>query len=188
MTMANLYYVIGPSGSGKDSLLQYVRDNMPENAGVVFAHRYITRSAGAGGENHIALSEQEFLHRQQQGCFAMHWRSHQTYYGLGVEIDIWLSKGLSVVMNGSREYLNEAARRYENLLPVLISVDPGILEKRLQARAREDAAQQQMRLKQAIKLQQNIRHPRLFRIENNGALEAAGDRLMTLILAPSRSA
>jgi len=45
-----LWYVMGPSAAGKDSVLAYVRQQLPAAAGVVFAHRYITRAADAGGE------------------------------------------------------------------------------------------------------------------------------------------
>lgn len=179
--MANLYYVIGASGAGKDSLIHYVKDHVPLHAPVVFAHRFITRPADAGGENHIALSTREFERRLKLGCFTMHWYSHQTYYGIGTEIDSWLSRGLDVVMNGSREYLPEALQRYANLIPVLISVHPTVLGARLTARGRETAEQIQRRLVQAVELEVDTQHPRLVRIENNGSLDDAGNRLLNEI-------
>lgn len=56
--MGKLIWLMGPSGSGKDSLLAELRQQ--EQAQLLVAHRYITRAANAGNENHIALSEQEF--------------------------------------------------------------------------------------------------------------------------------
>lgn len=56
--MGRLIWLMGPSGSGKDSLLSALRQR--EHSQLLVAHRYITRDANAGSENHIALSEQEF--------------------------------------------------------------------------------------------------------------------------------
>ena len=57
--MGKLIWLMGPSGSGKDSLLAELRQR--EQTQLLVAHRYITRAASAGSENHIALSEQEFV-------------------------------------------------------------------------------------------------------------------------------
>ena len=51
-----LIWLMGASGSGKDSLLTELRQR--EQTQLLVAHRYITRAASAGSENHIALSEQ----------------------------------------------------------------------------------------------------------------------------------
>jgi ribose 1,5-bisphosphokinase len=180
--MARLFYVIGASGSGKDSLIHYVRENLPEDAPVVFAHRYITRPANAGGENHVELSTKEFAQRLQQGCFSMDWYSHETHYGIGSEIDEWLSKGLDVVVNGSREYLQEAAKKYKNIMPVLVCADAELLADRLFARGRETFSQVSQRVAHAIKWQDTVYHPQLQKVENNGALETAGNQLLQIIL------
>ncbi|HEV7393167.1 MAG TPA: phosphonate metabolism protein/1,5-bisphosphokinase (PRPP-forming) PhnN, partial [Burkholderiales bacterium] len=71
-----LFYVVGASGVGKDSLMQYARDTLHDEHAVLFAHRYITRMAGAGGENHVALTVPEFEIRKRHGLFAMSWQSH----------------------------------------------------------------------------------------------------------------
>lgn len=56
-----LIWLMGPSGSGKDNLLAELR--LREQTQLLVAHRYITRDASAGSENHIALSEREFFPR-----------------------------------------------------------------------------------------------------------------------------
>ena len=67
-----LVYVMGPSGAGKDSVMGRARALLPADAPVVFAHRYITRPAETGGENHVALSAAEFALRRTHGLFAFH--------------------------------------------------------------------------------------------------------------------
>ena len=180
--MAKLFYVIGASGAGKDSLIDYVREKLPVDARVLFAHRYITRPAHAGGENHIALSRPEFAFRQEQGCFAMNWYSHDTYYGVGTEINEWLAQDLNVIVNGSREYLEHAASQYSELVPVLITADPDVLADRLFARGRESFAQVTKRVAHALKLANSVQHPALEIVENNDAIETAGDTLLQLVL------
>lgn len=177
--MPPLYYVIGPSGAGKDSVLNWLRANVPPNAPLVFAHRYVTRAADAGGENHVALSEREFVLRRDAGLFCLHWESHGLHYGLGLELLAWMERGFAVVMNGSREYLAQASARLPSLVPVSITVHPDILRARLLARGRETADQIEARLERARAF--SVRHPRLFALENNGLLEQAGEHLLARI-------
>ena len=93
---STLIYLVGASGSGKDSLLAHARSRLCAQQEVIFAHRYITRAASVGGENHIALSNAEFELRRQAGLLAMHWESHGYCYGVGIEINHWLAKGMTV--------------------------------------------------------------------------------------------
>ncbi|PLX49812.1 MAG: phosphonate metabolism protein/1,5-bisphosphokinase (PRPP-forming) PhnN [Desulfobulbaceae bacterium] len=180
MTMADLFYVIGASGSGKDSLLSYARERVGAEVNLAFAHRYITRPADAGNENHVALSNLEFASRLSRGLMAMHWQSHGLYYGIGIEIDQWLARGVSVVVNGSRGYLPEAAERYSNLRPVLINVPPAVLEERLVRRGRENPEEIAGRLARAASFGQ-INHPRLVSLDNSGPLNESGERLLELL-------
>lgn len=94
-----LIWLMGPSGSGKDSLLAELRQR--EQTQLLVAHRYITRDASAGSENHIALSEREFFTRAGQNLLALSWHANGLYYGVGIEIDLWLHAGFDVVVNGS---------------------------------------------------------------------------------------
>ena len=179
--MGNLFYIIGGSGAGKDSLIDYAKKHISENAPIEFVRRYITRPSTAGGENHLALTEDEFLQYKENDHFVMDWFSHDTHYGIGTEINCWLSKNISVVMNGSREYLSEAANKYPNIIPVLISVDSLILSERLFSRGRENYDEIQKRIVQAVKLESSVDHPNLITIENNTSIEKAGDDLLNII-------
>jgi ribose 1,5-bisphosphokinase len=174
-----LVYVVGPSGSGKDSVMAYARAQLAGQPLVQFAHRYITRPAHAGGENHIALTEAEFNARVQAGLFAMRWQSHGKGYGIGTEVNQWLSKGITVVVNGSREYLPQAMKNYPELLAITIEVAPDILKQRLLKRGRETEAEIDMRMNRNRILQ--LSHPKGIVVHNNGALEEAGAVLVDLI-------
>lgn len=175
-----LLYVIGASGSGKDSLMSYARNYLAQDSSVVFAHRYITRPHDAGGENHIALSESEFDSRLERKLFPLHWQSHGMRYGIGSELNHWLAKGLTVVMNGSRAYLSEASRNYPELLPVLVEVSPEILRTRLSSRGRESPEDIESRLQRAHEFSR-LSHAKLLRFSNNSALSETGPAFVELI-------
>jgi len=178
---ARLIYVVGASGSGKDTLMTYAREQLAGEPGVCFAHRYITRPAAAGGENHIALTPDEFAARLAGKLFAMHWASHSLQYGIGIEINQWLAKGIHVVVNGSREYLAEARRLYPELLPVCIEVSSEVLRQRLVTRGREDAQAVEQRLQRHRELQGTVLIDAIV-VHNNGTVREAGDQLVRAIV------
>ncbi|MEO2215595.1 phosphonate metabolism protein/1,5-bisphosphokinase (PRPP-forming) PhnN [Chromobacterium vaccinii] len=173
-----LWYVIGPSGAGKDSLLAYARGRLPAESGVMFAHRYITRPADAGGENHVALSAEEFDARERRGCFALAWRRHGLAYGLGVETAMWLEQGLDVVVNGSRAMLPRAAEHFATLRPLWITASPEVLAARLAGRGRESAEAIARRLGESAGF---APPPGCVELVNDGRLEDAGERLLALL-------
>lgn len=160
--------------------MRYAREALAQDPAVVFAHRYITRPHDAGGENHVALSEKEFESRVASKLFPLHWHSHGLRYGIGCELNHWLAKGLTVILNGSRAYLQEASRRYPELVPVLIEVSAEVLRERLQARGRENAADIEARLQRAGEFA-SLQHGRLLRFRNDEALEATGPEFVELI-------
>lgn len=178
MNFGRLIYVIGPSGCGKDSVMNYARARCSGNE-ATFAHRYITRSATSGGENHIHLHSDEYKARLASGLFALNWESHGLYYAIGAEIDIWLEAGFNVVMNGSRAYLPEAAGRYPSILPVLITVERGILKQRLLSRGRETLEEIDSRLERAEAY--DVQHRNLKVLDNSGELHVAGESLLSLV-------
>ncbi len=186
MHTGRLFYLIGASGTGKDSLLRYLQTHLsPENR-VMFPRRYITRPADAGGEEHIEITAEAFQQRVQQNGFAMHWQSHGYRYGIGREIDAWLGVGFSVVLNGSRHYLETALARYPNLQPVLIKVSHDALFERLTLRGRENAQEIEQRLQRAEALDELLTHRDLCVLHNNGPLREAGEALRNLILSDPR--
>jgi ribose 1,5-bisphosphokinase len=175
----HLYYVMGPSGAGKDSVLAWVREHGAGH-GVLCAHRYITRPAHAGGENHVALSEAEFQSREQRGLFALTWRAHGLHYGIGNEVEHWLARGADVLVNGSRGAFDKACERFPSLRPVLITASAQSIAKRLAARGRETEADIAARL---ARIDAYPTPPGGVVIHNDGCLAEAGATLLRTIRA-----
>jgi ribose 1,5-bisphosphokinase len=179
MSEGHLYYVMGPSGAGKDSVLAWVREHGAAR-GVLCAHRYITRPAHAGGENHVALSEAEFRSREQRGLFALTWQAHGLHYGIGNEVAHWLARGADVLVNGSRGAFERACERFPALRPVLISASAQTIASRLAARGRE--SEQDMAARLARVDAYPVPEGSLV-IRNDGSLAEAGSSLLKAICA-----
>jgi ribose 1,5-bisphosphokinase len=183
--MGPLVYVMGPSGAGKDSVMNRARALLAADLPVFFAHRYITRPADSGGENHVALTHEEFALRRAHGLFAFDWQAHGNRYGIGCEIDGWRRSGLTVVVSGSREHFLAADGLDADTHPVLITAPVTRLAERLATRGREDSGAATERLGRGAAYE--IADRRLITIVNDGALEAAAQAFVSL-LARLRSA
>ncbi len=57
--MGGLILVVGPSGSGKDTLIDGAKELLSDEK-FTFIKREITRPATAGGEDHISISKEKF--------------------------------------------------------------------------------------------------------------------------------
>ena len=113
----------------------------------------------------------------------MHWQSHGLHYGIGVEIEQWLAQGLKVIVNGSREYLSDAATRYPKLCAVHVRVKPEVLAARLRNRGRESEAAIAKRLERANQPFAVPQGCKLVEIDNSGALEDSAREFAALVRA-----
>ncbi len=177
-----LYLVVGPSGAGKDTLLDAARQRFGNTTSVIFPRRSITRPENAGGEDHIGLSVDEFTRKKRAGIFALSWDAHDLKYGIPRSINDELSDGKCVVVNVSRSVLNEARKEYQNLRIISITVDPDILSQRLHARGRESEADIQRRLDRAKSYR--VRGDDVIEIDNSGPLEEAISNFVMAIENP----
>lgn len=172
-----LVYLVGPSGAGKDSLLAWVRERLPQESALAFARRAITRPASADGELHEPVSAAEFEARLARGDFAMHWEANGHRYGIGREILDQLEAGITVVVNGSRAYLPRARLAFRGLEVVHLTAPAPVLERRLASRRRESAAAIRRRLRR----DPAVPAPAL-ELRNDGALEAPAGRFLRYLL------
>lgn len=158
MSKATLFYLVGASGSGKDSILRYMREHLIGHCSepTAIAHRYITRNSDAN-EQAVCLSKEEFNLRQYHQLFALDWQANSLHYGIGKEIDQWLAAGVSVVVNGSRAYMNTAKSRYPiSFHSIYVDVSDHVLQQRLVSRSRETEVAIKERMVRHRTLKENV--------------------------------
>ena len=175
-----LIYLIGPSGSGKDSLLDAARPRLAER-GCRIVRRVITRSAEAVGEAAQGVSPEQFAVMEAQGAFALSWQANGLCYGIPKVIDDWLAAGEDVLVNGSRAHLALTRERYPTLLVLLLTVDQEVLRERLVARGRETLADIEKRLARNARFTAQMRAgdgAGLLLLDNSGPLEHTVERLL----------
>jgi ribose 1,5-bisphosphokinase len=177
--MSKLFYVIGASGAGKDTLINYARTQIQGSENVIFAHRYITRPPFAGNENHICLGKEEFQQRIKANLFALHWESHGNFYGIGHEINGWMENGFNVVVNGSRLYLPVAREIYPDMTVILVVASREVINQRLANRGREDAGQVEKRIARTAEISADLEN--CIKLHNDSTIEDAGNELVNII-------
>lgn len=163
-----LVLVVGPSGAGKDSLLNGARAALAGDPRFVFARREITRPADSGGEDHIALSRSGFEQHRDDGGYALSWDAHGLGYGIPKSVDADLAAGRVVVANVSRGVLDQARGKYGRVAILSITVSPDVLAARLRARGRETEEQIAGRLVRAAAF--TVTGPDVIEIRNDGDL------------------
>ncbi|WP_242169129.1 MULTISPECIES: phosphonate metabolism protein/1,5-bisphosphokinase (PRPP-forming) PhnN [unclassified Pseudomonas] len=175
-----LIYLIGPSGSGKDSLLDAARPRLAER-GCRIVRRVITRSAEAVGEAAQGVSPEQFAAMDAEGAFALSWHANGLSYGIPKAIDAWLAAGDDVLVNGSRAYLAQTRVLYPTVLVLLLTVDQAVLRQRLIARGRESLAQIEERLARNAQFTAELisdNSSGLFVLDNSGPLDNTVERLL----------
>lgn len=178
-----LILIVGPSGAGKDTLLNGVRETLGEHAPVRFVRRVITRPGDMGEESHESVSEQAFHTRQEAGDFALTWRAHGLHYGIPADIGLDLAQGRIVIANVSRAVVAEAAERFP-VAVIEIGAPADTLARRLAARGREDAVDVARRLSRAIELPLPVERERVI---NDGTPAQGVRKLLAAIRTVSGS-
>ena len=144
--MSGIFAIVGPSGVGKDTLMVAVANRVPS---VHLVRRVITRPEAAGGEDFEGVTEADFARRLTRGDFALHWRAHGLSYGIPATVFDRLAEGRTVLFNGSRAALAEAARVFPGLTVVQVTARPEVLADRLAGRGRESPDEIARRLARA---------------------------------------
>lgn len=170
--------VVGPSGAGKDSVLDYARNHFAGSAREpLFVTRTITRPAGAG-EEHTPVSEEEFSAAHARGEFATSWQAHGLRYGIPTRYAQAVQAGAVVIGNVSRAVLHELPPRFAPVLVVRITVSDDVRQTRLTARGREDASDAAARI---IRPDPAPDYAVDLEIVNDGTIQTAGNTFVAFL-------
>jgi ribose 1,5-bisphosphokinase len=169
--------VVGPSGAGKDTLMDGARAALAGDARFVFARRVITRPAEAGGEDHLPATAAEFARMRDQGAFALWWDAHGLSYGIPADFAAQAGQGRVVVANLSRGVLADAAARFP-LLVLEITAPIELRAARLAARGRESVEDVARRLSREAPLPAGLN---IRRVVNDGTREQGVSAVVTVL-------
>jgi ribose 1,5-bisphosphokinase len=172
--------IVGASGVGKDSLIDYVRARVDD--GVHFPRRVITRPAGPG-EDFEPIEQDGFADAARRGAFAVRWHAHGLEYGIPASADHQVRAGRVVVVNVSRAVLAGLRTRYRRLLVVRVTVSDEVRAERLRSRRREEPQDIARRLARADPAPD---FPVDAEIRNDGTLAEGGEQLMRVITDAAR--
>lgn len=170
-----LFFVVGPSGAGKDTLMSGAIAADPR---LHWARRVITRPESAGGEPFEGVSDPEFAARLSRGDFALHWDAHGLRYGVPFSE---LPAGRDVLVNGSRAAIPQALAAFPAMTIIHITAPIAVLAQRLAARGRETQDDIAARLMRAdLSMPEGLP---LIEVMNDGAAETGIARLLQALRA-----
>ena len=164
----SLVLVVGPSGAGKDTLINAARAALAGDPRFVFPRRTITRTAVAALEDHDYVSHETNDRQDGEGAFALSWQAHGLSFGIPRSTLNAVAAGQVVVVNGSRAIADPACRAIPETRILLIEATPAVRAARLAGRGRETAAEVARRLEREVP----DALPGAIRIDNSGELAA----------------
>ncbi|MBL8598479.1 MAG: phosphonate metabolism protein/1,5-bisphosphokinase (PRPP-forming) PhnN [Devosia sp.] len=174
-----LVLVVGPSGAGKDTLINAAKAALAGDDRFVFPRRVVTRTAIAALEDHESVTPEEFALQAANGAYALSWEAHGLCYGLPASIRDDIGAGRVVVMNGSRAMVGAARDAFPGMAVVVIEATPQVRAQRLAGRGRETAAEIAGRL--AREVPADI--PDAISVDNSGAVDDGISRFLAILRA-----
>jgi phosphonate metabolism protein PhnN/1,5-bisphosphokinase (PRPP-forming) len=183
-----LVLVVGPSGVGKDTLIDAARSQLRSDKRFVFCRRCITRPANAIGEAHIPIAPDDFAPMARQGSFVLSWQAHGLCYGIPAHVENEVRGGRTIIVNGSRSVIDDARALFgpDQVRVINITANEDALRDRLAARGRESHVEIERRIARAAAY--DVTGPNVIHIDNGGDLQSGIRAFLAAIVEPVQSA
>lgn len=152
MNKGSVLIVSGPSGSGKDTILKKVFEQMPE---IKFSISTITRAMRPGeieGEKYNFISREEFEDKLSRNMFLEHNVFVGNYYGTPREpVEEVLANGGEIIIEVDVNGASNIRKNLDNTVSIFI-MPPSfeVLKERLSARGTESAENVKKRMNEAL--------------------------------------
>lgn len=174
-----LVAIVGPSGAGKDTLMNAARVALAGDDRFLFVRRVITRPAEAGGEDHEPATPETFARRAAAGDFMLSWQAHGLDYAIPARLRADIADGRVAIVNLSRQVIGAAEAAFPSVAVVEITAPIAVLAHRLAARGRESEAEIAGRLSREAPLM--AKRAPVHRLINDRELAAVADEFVALL-------
>jgi ribose 1,5-bisphosphokinase len=175
-----LVLVVGPSGAGKDTLINIAKVRCAGDRSILFSRRVITRPVSAA-EDHDSISAETFDVKAKAGAFAFHWEAHGLKYGIPVTVNDHLRNGGTVVCNVSRGLIEAARMQYAHCVVVFVTASKEILAARLSNRDRASDGNPSERISRKAPSDQELAADVV--IQNVGSADEGVEKLIDVLRA-----
>lgn len=177
--LGTMIVVVGPSGAGKDTLIDYALERIGKHPRLHHVRRVITRSSDAGGELHEGVDDAEFERRRLLGAFCVSWSAHGLSYGIPALARDATERGAILIANGSRAALADFREIFLKLLVINVIARPEVLAARLSGRGRESVAEISRRLERSgVDVCGDFE---LVTLDNSGDVCVAGEAFLAIV-------
>src|ERR1700744_3067427 len=177
-----LVLVVGPSGVGKDAMINGAKQKLAGKPEIVFPRREVTRAPHSEGEeDDILVDEATFKAREISGVYIFWWRAHGLSYGIPASIEHDLHADKVVIINVSRELVPAVRERYGRIKVLSVAANHRQIEERLKRRGRESDEETESRLARATSF--SVTGPDVQIVWNDGTIADGVERFTAAILA-----
>lgn len=167
--MPKIVLIIGPSGVGKDTLINGCKNKINAN----FVKRHITRRPD-NNEQNFYLSDEDFDKLENDGFFVSSWCAHSNRYGIAKN---QITSGLNII-SISRSTIKDFEELYDDVTTVEITLPLEEIYKRLKARGRENKEDIQKRVARSY---DKISAKRLIQFDNSKPIEESIQNFINLL-------
>ncbi len=180
------FVVSGPSGAGKNSVIDRVMEGLP---GLSYSVSYTTRPPRpheVPGHDYNFVSKQEFERLIAAGELVEHVQYLGDYYGTGIrQIEEVFARGEDVILNidvqGAKTLRKRGLRGFSIVYVFLAPSSLSRLEERLRARGTED--EEEIRARLAVAARELREIPEFDYLVINDDLERAVEELSGIVIA-----
>lgn len=169
--------LVGPSGSGKDTLLRSAKNHFGQNGRLGFVRRYITRPPD-DNEDNFYVDAKGFLILKKSDFFISTWQAHQNHYGISRHAINGNSGHQSLLCSISRDAISDFETTFAHTTTIHVTASMDALRQRLRMRGREQASEIEKRLERAAK---PVRAKDLITFDNSSDLQRSITNFIALL-------
>lgn len=171
--------LVGPSGSGKDTLLRAARKRFNGSQVLGFVRRYITRPPD-GNEDNFYIDSACFNILKENNFFVSDWQAHGNEYGIPRHAFSTVYGPKRFLCSISRGAIDDFERFHDNVTVLQVTAPQSVLRQRLQGRGRENDEDVEKRLQRAAA---PVRAKNLITFDNSAELEKSQQSFIDLLQA-----